>query len=83
MVKDRPEYSAPTQQKPDPTLMTAPKKLATRYYQLTTGHAVIGTHLERINAMDDDRCWWCNNGERQTVKHLFKNATPGEEKEHN
>jgi uncharacterized damage-inducible protein DinB len=52
--------------------MQAPKRLATRYYQLKIGHAIIATHLKRINAIDDDRCWWCNTDERQTIRHLFK-----------
>jgi hypothetical protein len=32
-------------------------------------------HLKRINSINDDRCWWCNSGDRQTVKHLFKLCT--------
>jgi hypothetical protein len=57
---------------PDKTIMTTTKRLATRYYQLKTGHAVIGVHLKRINTIDDDRCWWCESEERQSVKHLMK-----------
>jgi 23S rRNA A1618 N6-methylase RlmF len=52
--------------------MTTTKRLATRYYQLKIGHAVIGVHLKRIKTIDDDRCWWCDSGERQSVKHLMK-----------
>jgi hypothetical protein len=52
--------------------MQSQKRLATRYYQLKIGHAVIGTHFKRINTIDDDRCWWCNTSERQPARHLFK-----------
>jgi hypothetical protein len=52
--------------------MKAPRPIAARYYQLKIGHAIIGIHLKRIKSIDDDRCWWCNSGDRQTVKHLFK-----------
>jgi hypothetical protein len=69
---DRQGYILPTTKKPDENAMKAPKRLATRYYQLKIGHAVIGTHLKRINTIQDDRCWWCNDGERQTVRHLLK-----------
>lgn len=29
-------------------------------------------HLKQINTIDYDRCWWCDSGERQSVKHLVK-----------
>jgi hypothetical protein len=51
--------------------MQAPRRLATRYYQLKIGHAVIVIHLKRINTINDNRCWWCNTNERQTVRHLL------------
>lgn len=69
---DRQGNILPTTNKPDENAMKAPKRLATRYYQLKIGHAVIGTHLKRINTIHDDRCWWCNEGERQTIRHLLK-----------
>jgi hypothetical protein len=58
--------------KPDPTAIKTTKRIATRYYQLKTGHAVIVVHLKRIKTIPDDRCWWCNLGDRQSVKHLVK-----------
>jgi hypothetical protein len=69
---DRQGYILPTTNKPDENAMKAPKRLPTRYYQLKIGHVVIGAHLKRINTIQDDRCWWCNDGERQTVRHLLK-----------
>jgi ribonuclease HI len=73
-INNRPNYIPPRQQKPDPTTMATPKRLASRYYQLKMGHVITGEHLKRINSTNDDRCWWCNNGERQAVKHLIKDC---------
>jgi hypothetical protein len=72
---ERQGYILPKQQKPDEIAMRALKPMAAKYYQLEIGHAIIGIHLKRINSMNDDRCWWCNSGDRQTVKHLFKVCT--------
>jgi hypothetical protein len=74
LVEGRTGYQAPEHQKPDPAAMTTTKRIATRYFQLKTTHALTGTHLKRIKTIDDDRCWWCNNGERQTVQHLLKDC---------
>jgi hypothetical protein len=71
-LDNRPGYILPTTQQPDPIAMQERKRLATRYYQLKIGHAVIGTHLKRINSLNDDSCWWCESQERQTVEHLIK-----------
>jgi hypothetical protein len=69
---DRQGYILPMTQKPDEHAMKASKRLAMRYYELKIGHAVIGTHLKRINTIQDDRCWWCNQSEQRTIRHLFK-----------
>jgi ribonuclease HI len=74
LVEGRIGYQAPEHQKPDPAAMTTTKRIATQYFQLKTTHALTGTHLKRIKTIDDDRCWWCNNGERQTVQHLLKDC---------
>jgi hypothetical protein len=52
--------------------MATSKRLASRYYQLKIGHAITGEYLTGINSINDDRYWWYNNGERQTMKHLIK-----------
>ena len=52
-------------------LKTVPKHRAAVFYQIASGHALIGTHLVRIKKKDSDRCWWCDSGERQTRGHLF------------
>lgn len=72
IIKDRPKYYPPKSLKPDQTVMAASKSLAARYFQLKMGHATTESHLKRINAMEDDRCWWCENEDRQMVTHLFK-----------
>ena len=46
------------------------KELAGRFYQFLSGHALVGAHLHRIGTIDDDKCWWCNTGEKQTRFHL-------------
>jgi hypothetical protein len=74
LVEGRTGYQAPEHQKPDPAAMTTTKLIATRYFQLKTTHTLTGTHLKRIKTVDDDRCSWCNNGERQTVQHLLKDC---------
>ena len=53
-------------------LQRAPKNIASRYYQLLSGHAAIGTCLkDKIRKTDDDQCSWCLSGKRQTRHHLF------------
>lgn len=54
----------------DRTAARAPKRLASRYYQLKTGHAPIGIYLHRIKARDSPECRAC--GElRETVHHIL------------
>ncbi|KAI5785716.1 hypothetical protein FPQ18DRAFT_394394 [Pyronema domesticum] len=49
------------------------KEIASRYYQLLTGHAVITPYLkEKLGKRESDTSWWCNSGKRQTREHLFK-----------
>ena len=46
------------------------KELAGRFYQLLSGHASIGFFLHRRGTVDDDTCWLCDTGQRQTRFHL-------------
>jgi hypothetical protein len=57
-----------------PELHRTPKELASRFYQLMMGHAVIAPYLKyKIKTSDSDECWWCEiPGKRQTREHLFK-----------
>jgi len=57
----------------DPTPAKAPKRIATRFYQLKTGHALTATHLKWIKLREGDQCWWCCRS-RQTREHLFKHC---------
>ena len=48
------------------------KHIASRYYQLLSGHSAIGPYIkDKIRKTDDDRCWWCGGGKKQTRHHLF------------
>ena len=53
---------------PDPAATAAPKAIASRYYQLKTGHAATGTYLQRIKAQEDSACRWCQ-APNETVSH--------------
>jgi hypothetical protein len=52
-------------------VMTSKKSIAARFYQLKTGHALLGKYLRRIGKRRDMKCWWCGH-EYQTRDHLFK-----------
>ena len=38
------------------------KSLVSRYYQLLSGHAVIGFFLHERVGSTDVECWWCSSG---------------------
>jgi len=52
-------------------VMKSQKSIAARFYQLKTGHALLGKYLRRIRKRRDMKCWWCGH-EYQTRDHLFK-----------
>jgi ribonuclease HI len=52
-------------------VITSKKSIAARYYQLKTGHALMGKYLRRIGKRRDMKCWWCGY-DYQTRDHLFK-----------
>jgi len=52
-------------------VMESKKSIAARFYQLKTGHALMGKYLRRIEKRRDMKCWWCGH-EYQTRDHLFK-----------
>ena len=55
-----------------PLLRLSRKGVASRFFQLLSGHAMIAPFLkDRWGWTDTDRCWWCNGG-RQSRDHLFK-----------
>ena len=55
-----------------PALRRTPKRVATVFFQLLSGHSMIAPFLkERWVWTDADVCWWCGKG-RQSREHLFK-----------
>ena len=53
-----------------PQLRLATKRVAARFFQLLSGHAMIAPFLkERWGLADSDICWWCRKG-RQSREHL-------------
>jgi hypothetical protein len=51
-------------------VMKTRKSIAARFYQLKTGHALLGKYLRRIGKRRDMKCWWCGH-KYQTRDHLF------------
>ena len=48
------------------------KSLASRFFQLASGHAMTAPFLrDKFGWMESDQCWWCGSG-RQSREHLFK-----------
>ena len=64
-------YQPPKGGKMRKELGKARKELASRFYQLLSGHAAVARHLQRIRQIEDDRCFWCGSGAIQTRHHLF------------
>ena len=53
-------------------LQRAGKSLASRFFQLASGHAFIAPFLRyKFGWVESDQCWWCDGG-RQSRDHLFK-----------
>jgi len=65
------KYRMPKSQKPDGAVADSTKRLASRFYQLKTGHARTGQYLHWAKVRPDAQCWWCNCPS-QTRDHLFK-----------
>jgi len=69
----QPQIPAQRQQKPDPAVAKANKRLAARFYQFQTGHCLTGQYLAWTTRRPDTTCWWCQYS-IQTREHLFKNC---------
>ena len=65
------KYQMPKSQRPDGTVAGRTKRLASRFYQLKSGHARTGQYLYWIKARPTAQCWWCQRPS-QTGDHLFK-----------
>jgi len=55
----RKKYKMPESRKPEGTIAESTKRLASRYYQLKTGHARIGQYLHWAKIRPTAQCWWC------------------------
>ena len=67
----RAPVQAPSGERPAPPTATRhPQGIGWSFYQFLSGHANIGSYLHRMELVDDDTCWWCDTGERQTRFHL-------------
>ena len=65
------KYRMPKSQKPEGVVASTTKRLASRFYQLKTGHARTGQYLYWAKARPTAECWWCGH-HAQTREHLFK-----------
>ncbi|KAL1969928.1 hypothetical protein VTN77DRAFT_7438 [Rasamsonia byssochlamydoides] len=63
-------YRAQPGWRQDPVAAAAPNKIASRYYQLKTGHAAIGTYLRKILAQESEACRSCQ-APKESVYHLL------------
>ena len=66
-------YRPPKRMRPDPTPAKASKAVASRFYQLRTGRALIGPYFKKIGKRASDTCW-CDRGVKQSREHLFKSC---------
>jgi len=65
------KYRMPKSQKPDGVVAGSTKRLASRFYQIKTGHCLTGQYLNWVKNGTTPQCWWCRYP-RQTRDHLFK-----------
>jgi len=65
------KYRMVKSQNPDSVVADSTKRLASRFYQLKTGHTRIGQYLHWAKVRPDAQCWWCKCPS-QTRDHLFK-----------
>ena len=69
-VKRKHRYRPPPNGKMRKELSRVPKELAGRYYQLLSAHAATAEHLVRVGQAQNECCWWCGSGEKQSRRHL-------------
>jgi len=67
----RKKYRMPNSQKPDGAVANSTKRLASRFYQLKTGHCLTGQYLNWTKNRPTPQCWWCRY-RTQTRDHLLK-----------
>jgi len=64
------KYRMPKRQKPDGTVANSSKRLASRFYQLKTGHARTGQYLHWAKVRPDAQCWWCKALHKRETTYL-------------
>jgi len=65
------KYRMPERQKPDGAVAGSTKRIASRYFQLKTGHARTGQYLHWAKVRPHAQCWWCKCPSHAR-DHLFK-----------
>jgi len=71
-IRERPSYTPPKKSGFRKQLKEEKKRLAARYYQLATGHALIAPYMKnKLKKIDSDLCWWCERNKVQSRHHLF------------
>ena len=65
------KYRMPKSQKPDGAVAGSSKRLASRFYQIKTGHCMTGQYLNWTKNRPTPQCRWCRY-RTQTRDHLFK-----------
>ena len=65
------KYWMPKSQRPDGSVAGSTKRLASRFYQIKTGHCLTGQYLNWTKNRPTPQCWWCRYP-IQTREHLFK-----------
>jgi len=74
------KYKMPKSQKPDGTVAGSAKRLASRFYQLKTGHCLTGEYLHWSKSRPTPQCWWCRCP-KQTRDHLLKRCPKWKEEQ--
>ena len=64
------KYRLPKSQRPDGAVAASTKRLASRFYQLKTGHCLTGQYLSWTKKRPTLQCWCCRYA-NQTREHLF------------
>jgi hypothetical protein len=73
--RDKPYYLLRERQRKDHDASSARKAIASRFYQLRMGKAVIGPHLAEAGKAADDKCWWSGSGASETRDQRFKRCS--------
>jgi len=61
----------PKSLRPDGVVAGSAKRLASRFYQMKTGHCLTGQYLQWTENQPASQRWWCRC-QTQTRDHLFK-----------